>query len=420
MSFKRMGLLGISLLLILMSVVVYFMRTRFSMYGQSDFFVFYQAVRFYLSGQDLYSPYIINNGVMYIREAGNLNAPFLTLVLLPFSFLNYIRAYEIWVCILMLCLSVGVYLALRPYPQWHKNFLPILALFLIFFPNRETIIYGQISPVLFLCVTLAWLFARDKKDIEAGLFIGLACTLKLFCGLFLIYFLCLKRFRLFLVSALTFLVTSALAWLVFGTQAYLSYYHSIQGIFWYAGTWNVSFHGFFMRLLSNEERNIPLMVVPHLANILTIISSVGILSYLVWMWRREGEAQFDRGFSLVIVSMLLLSPLSWIYYFSLLFIPYLVLVSENNDWIHLIACILLLFSMKMPLLILASGIKTPLQVFWAGGLGFYILVGLFALLAKPYPEYYRFTPRLWGIVYTLIFIVPISVLTITFASFVLG
>ena len=72
--------------------------------------------------------------------------------------------------------------------------------------------------------------------------------------------------------------------------------------------------------------------------------------------------------------------------------------------------------MKMPLLILASGIKSPVQIFWAGGLGFYILLGLLALLAKPYPVYERFTPKLWGVIYTLIFIAPIIVLLITFMS----
>ncbi|MDX2163909.1 MAG: glycosyltransferase family 87 protein [Gammaproteobacteria bacterium] len=416
MSLRRIILLSISVFLLLMSVIVYFERTRLSIYGQSDFFVFYQAVRFYLSGQDIYSSYIINNGVMYIREAGNLNAPFLALLLLPFSYVNYACAFEIWVFILMVCLLVGGYLALRPFPQWHKNVLPILALFLMFFPNRETIIYGQISPVLFLLVVSAWLLSRKGKDNLAGVFIGLACTLKLFCGLFLIYFLCLKRFRLFLISVLTFLSANGLAWLAFGTQAYISYYNSIKGIFWYAGTWNVSFHGFFMRLFSNAEHNVPLIAAAHWANIATMTCSALLMVLLTWVWRKEGEAQFDRGFSLVIVSMLLLSPLSWIYYFSLLLIPYLVIVSENNDWVHLAACILLLLSMKMPLLILASGIKSPIQIFWAGGLGFYILLGLLALLAKPYQEYARFTPRLWGVIYTLIFIAPIVVLAITFTS----
>jgi hypothetical protein len=122
----------------------------------------------------------------------------------------------------------------------------------------------------------------------------------------------------------------------------------------------------------------------------------------------------------VIVSMLLLSPLSWIYYFPLLLIPYLVLVSEKNDWLHLIAFSLLFLSMKIPLLVLASGIKTASQIFWTGGVGFYVLLGLLILLAKPYSEYRQFAPRLWGVVYALIFLQPIMVLTIVFFSLTFG
>lgn len=420
MSMKRVSLQLVSGLLLLMGVIVFCERTFVLRYGQSDFFVFYEAVRFYFSGQDLYSSYIINNGVGYMREAGNLNAPFLTLMLLPLAVFNYGQAFAIWSVILTGCLLVGGYLALRPFPQWHKRTLSILLLFLLFFPNLQTLIYGQISPVLFVFVVLAWLWAREKKDIPAGICIGLACTLKLFCGLFLIYFLCLKRLRLFITAGLTFLVTSLLAWLVFGWKAYLSYYHSIQGIFWYAGTWNVSFHGFFLRLLSNEEHNVPFIVAPHLAAIFTWVCSGLLMAFLIWTWRKEGEQQFDRGFSLVIVSMLLLSPLSWIYYFPLLLIPYLVLVSEKNDWVHLGAFLLLFASMKLPLLVLASGIKTTSQIFWTGGVGFYILLGMLLLLAKSYPECQRFRPRMWWAVYTLLFLQPIVVLVINFLSLTFG
>jgi alpha-1,2-mannosyltransferase len=381
-----------------MAIAVFLERAIVSGYGHSDFFVFYEAMRFYFSGQDIYSSYIINNGAGYIREAGNLNAPFLTLLLLPFNSFNYAQSFQVWSVILTGCLIGGGYLALRPFPQWHKNTVPILLLFLLFFPNIQTLVYGQISPVLFLFVTLAWLF----------------------CGLFLIYFLCLKRFRVVAVSCLTFLGTSLLAWFVFGTKAYISYYQSMKGIFWYAGTWNVSFHGFFMRLFSNEEHNVPFMVSPHLASIFTLGCSAILMAYLIRSWLKAGPQQFDRGFSLVIVSMLLLSPLSWIYYFPLLLIPYLVLVSEKNDWLHLIAFSLLFLSMKIPLLVLASGIKTASQIFWTGGVGFYVLLGLLILLAKPYSEYRQFAPRLWGVVYALIFLQPIMVLTIVFFSLTFG
>jgi len=423
MTVKRMSLLLISAILICMSLVVFFERAIIAgeSYGDSDFFGFYNSLLFFFSGRDIYSPIFLKLGpLLYLLVRANLNAPFMVLLALPLHVFNYARAFLIWNVISAGCILAGGYLTLRPFPQWHKYTLPILLLFLMYFPNIETLIYGEPAAVLLVVLPLAWLFARENKDIPAGIFIGLACAFKLFCGLFLIYFLCIKRFRLLLSAFLTMLATFLAGGIVFGFTSYLSYYKSLQDVFWFATSWNVSFNGFFGRLFSDGERNVSWIMAPHLASFLTLACSVILVAYLIWVWRKQTPQQFDRGFSLVLVSMLLLSPLGWIYYFPLLLIPYLLMVSEKNDWVHLAACILLLFSVKIPHLLLPSAIQTMPQIFWDGGVGFYVLLGMLVLLAKPYPEYRRFSPGLWGVIYALIFLPSIAVMVINFFSLTFG
>jgi hypothetical protein len=420
MPLKRMGLLSISAVLFIIAIIVYMERAVIAAntYGASDFFRVYQSVLFYFSGQDLYGPIIVKRGLMdYVKVTANLNAPFLMLLVLPLHIFNYAKAFVIWNVVSVVCMVLGAILAIRIFPQWRKNTLPILVLFLVFFPNLASLIYGENSLLLFLIVTGAWVLARKNKDIPAGVLIGLACALKLFCGLFLIYFLCVKRYRLVWISVLTLMGTVLVGGCFFGLHAYSAFHSSLNSIFWYADTWNVSFYGFFMRIFSGAEQNAPLVMAPSFVPILTAICSLGLLTVLVWKWRQWGEQQFDRGFSLVIVSMLLLSPLGWIYYFPLLFIPYLVIVSEENDSVHLVVCGLLLLSTRMPHLVYSALIQTPLQIFWAGGVGFYVLLGLFVLLSQTYPKKRWLSPRWWGWIYVGIFAPALSLLLLSFVGF---
>ena len=419
MSLKRISLLCISALLLFIILVAYFKRTVVAgcVYGASDFFKFYESALFYFSGQDIYSSDIIElRGVgsatsTWVTANGNLNPPFFTLLLLPLHFFNYAKAYQVWNMVSTGLFLVGAYLALRPFPQWHKNTLPIIALFALYLPNSATLAYGQITSVLLVVLVLAWLLARKNKDISAGVFIGLACAIKLFCGLFLIYFLCLKRFRVIVSALLTILATLLIGIYVFGLQSYLSYHTVLSTVNWYAASWNVSFYGFFTRIFSNIEHNIPLVIAPSLVNIFTILCSFPLIVYLVWGWKKWGNQQFDIGFSLVLVSMLLLSPLGWTYYFPVLIIAYLVLIAEGDWKIHLGCCFLLFISTLTGNLQRTPMIKTKLQVLLLGGAGFYALLGLLGLLilvgagrCRAKIQEVGISESLWELIYFIIFI----------------
>jgi hypothetical protein len=415
MKINTIALAALSLLLILLVITFYLYRATIAghFYGNSDFFGFYQSVRFYFSGQNLYSPTLISqyltSSSVWISADGNLNPPFFTLLLLPFYFLNYADALKTWTMISLFLALLSVFLALRPFPRWHKNTLLIMLGFLIYLQTSVTLAFGQVTHYLLILITAAWLLGREKKDISAGILIGMACAIKFFCGLFLIYFLCIKRFKLFLSSVMTALFCFGLSLLVFGAKNYLSYQAVLKKIAWYASSWNVSFLGFFSRLFSFSEKNQSLYSLPWLTKSLTLGLSAFLVIYLVLAWRTltDKKEPFDRGFGLVIIAMILLSPLGWTYYFGLFLIPYLILVHQsNNDHIHLASTFLLFLSMLSGKLLHAQEIKTLTQILYFGGMGFYVLVAFLGLYLYAFQKRFSFPqasapmPRhLWFLIY---------------------
>jgi hypothetical protein len=125
------------------------------------------------------------------------------------------------------------------------------------------------------------------------------------------------------------------------------------------------------------------------------LSILGILS-LLWFLRPQraipAQKKTDLDFSIILVSMLLLSPLGWMYYFPLLSIPFLILwnLSEKGVYpipLSLSLATLLLLSNIPVTLIPTDEIQTHnvLTVFLSSGLYFAALMGLMALLFRMPP-----------------------------------
>jgi alpha-1,2-mannosyltransferase len=381
-----------SLSVIVFSTILYILRVKLSghYYGNTDFFTFYQSMRFYFSGQNIYSVVLIEDDKLHtiLTKYGDLNPPFLTILLLPLYFFNYAKALEIWTMLSLLSLFINIKLVLSQFKKFLPHQLAIIAGFLVYMVNSEIISYGQISNFLLLLVVGCWILGRNHKDIGAGILIAIACSLKLFCGLFLVYFLIIRRFKLFISAVVTGIFLFILTFIMFGIKSYIGYLNTLVNIVWYAESWSVSFKSFMMRLMSPTENNYTLLNFPHLAQGLATLLSVGLLMWLVDVWiklnkKSHDRVSFDLGFSLTLVSMLLISPLGWTYYFNLFIIPYLLLVHESDDnRVHLACCFLLFINSFTGDLLKTYDIKTPMHILYNGGIGFYVIVLLLLLLMK--------------------------------------
>jgi hypothetical protein len=376
-----------------------------------DFYKFYMSSKFYWEGKSIYSPvpkinfekpkekgsdWLKNDQSQAIQssrdiEHANLNPPFQTLLLAPVGLIKYEQAFMIYSFISIISGLVAVLLIAHETAnkKYELSFLFIFMIIIMFYyPTLTNIIYGQLSLVLLLLIALAWIAARNGRDALGGIYLGLAMSLKIFVGLFLLFFLVRRRWRLLLWFIGTFTLLSLLPLWFFGIDTYKNYITILSSITWYAASWNASFLGFFTRIFGGSE-NVPLFNLPAVAQTLTRICSGLFILWLAWLaWPRAQESSLDRfdlGFSLTITGMLLISPLGWMYYFPTLLIPAVVAWRmvrrlEARIWYQAIIILAWLLSTIPHSLIPAPQMDSPqLWFFWAGPYFYALLLFSFIL-----------------------------------------
>lgn len=322
----------------------------FSRYpASSDFFKFYMSAKAFWEGKDIYATIPIKEIIPLYEKLPedfkpqketlhpNLNPPFLTLMMAPLGLFSYQTAYWLWSILSLGCGVAGAGLLAREISQDNSKVtssLGLLVLLLAYFPTWASIVYGQLSLMLFFLLAVGWVAARRGQERLAGIALGLALSMKLFIGLFLIFFAVRRRWRLLCWSVGAALLCGLAGLAVFGFKTHLTYRLVLGNITWYADSWNASFTGFFSRIFGGSE-NIPLLHLPGLAFGLAHLSSLLLMICLIRLaWPRPQESspvRFDLGFSLTIVAMFLISPLGWMYYFPALLIPLIVVwrIADN-------------------------------------------------------------------------------------------
>lgn len=365
-----------------------------------DFGKFYASAHLYWQDKSIYSRWdykLLGEGIHYhytTHYASNLNAPFFTVLMLPLGLLKYKAALYLWLTISILAGSAGAVLLAKVLAdkRWLtaecKLPLYILAnlLFFSYFPSFINIQYGQVGLLLFFAVTLLWMFAREQRDIGAGLILGILISVKIFAGLIAVFFLFQKRWRALTACALTMLLCNLISIALFGLKAYSEYIDILHHIKWYSATWNASILGMATRLFGYHEYNISLWALPWLTPIIHKVGSA-ILLLGLWFIAKPERQNFDIGFGYTLVAMLLISPLGWLYYFPLLFIVFICLVKDYQKqeapaamWIAAYAA---LFLSNIPIALFAREDVQGMLVIWVwGGIYFYALTILAGTLLQ--------------------------------------
>lgn len=277
---------------------------------------FYAGENIYLSGED--------------TQQTNLNPPFHTLLLLPFTLFGYASSF--W-AVSIFSITLGVIGAISIYRATTRtrtniiDFLPYLTLLFFYYPTFISVINGQFSLALLFLLAVGWISSRARKDKIAGMALGFALSVKLFVGLFLIYFIVHRRWCLLVWLIVTWLLCGILALIVLGLDSYQEYYLTLKGVYWFEDEWNASFLGFYSRVFRGSELPLIDNLYRH-ARELALLSSVLLVFCLAWTSRpisnRFPTAHYDVGYSLTVVLLLLISPLGWMYYFPILLIPVIV------------------------------------------------------------------------------------------------
>jgi alpha-1,2-mannosyltransferase len=372
--------------------------------SRSDFYKFYLSSSSLLQDQPVYWP-APDRGLRTcgqdVLEAAipeivklclhpNLNPPFFVALIAPFTLIDYPQAWWLW----SLASAISGIWALmlifksNASPTTSAIIKMLISLgFFAYFPTFANSSWGQLTLFLLLDVTLAWLALRNRNNLVAGCWLGLAASIKPFFGLFLIALLISRNWRavsaFIIVCGFSFLVGGMLV----GFSAYSAYLAILSKVDWLATPWNGSYSGFFIRFFGGSA-NKAWTDAPMLARGLPAVFSLatmGVLATVVFKLAKSSDRKLyaDVLVALTIPAMLLISPLGWNYYFPLLFVSFVVIWNLTADLPNGRVYRLLLIAVIIPTITWKPYIisDSPRVWFWDAGVYFYLLLFTFLLTA---------------------------------------
>jgi hypothetical protein len=297
--------------------VAHTMVTRLQM---SDFRIFYLSARAQLEGRDMYdlpSELQTHGGRTFRLTLVNLNPPHFQLLLLPLAPFPAGVALGLWAAASLLCLGGSIRVIARELdlkPNWPICYRA--AVWLLAFAGTGAVLgTGEVSFLLLLPLTLAWSAARQGRWSRAGIYLGLAMSLKLFLLIFIPYFVLRRRLGAAVASCAAALACFVAGGVIFGTGSYWSWLSQLSSVGWAWRSPNASVRGILTRSLSENPYFTPISVAPELVLPLWLpaVAIIGILT-LVAVTLDRTESAVDRAFALLLSGALLISPLGWIYY----------------------------------------------------------------------------------------------------------
>lgn len=341
----RLLLLGGALLLVLTIVYAAFflgeilrqVREWPVLHRDRDFPWYYLTAQKLWQGQDFYQG---------LREAARslgiadyfidyaVSPPTFALVVAPLALFPYPVAWGIWQFLSLVALGWTLTLIARevrpsfPLPLW----IIWGCLVLLFPPLSFHLLYAHTELFILLLLTGAWVFLRRGREVPAGLLLVLAGILRLYPLFFLLLLLQRRAWRALIAALVGGLGLVLLAGLAAGPASYLRYLEVLRrDISTFYPLWgNASLWGIVHKVAALWPS---LEGLPWLRDGLAAFLSLGLLGgtlALTWKDARR-PAALDRHFALFTTAVLLASPLSWVYYQVLLYLPFLLLLAAWRE-----------------------------------------------------------------------------------------
>jgi hypothetical protein len=252
----------------------------------------------------------------------------------PLTLLSPTTAYWVWIGINLAAFATAFYVLLISFSRCIPSLALLIGAFAVSYPPfREHMVFAQSQGLMLCLVALSMLAARRSHDNIAGGLIGFAALLRAYPFLLLGYFATRRRWRAVSSALLVMCVVGILTLVVVGARNSFSfvsvwsvgqsgsgYWPNIPADIAISGFVYRAFHGF------SSEPYSPGASVGQIATV--VICDASVLALSAWSSiRAPVEEDYElRTFPLWVVAMLLVSPLAWIHYMVLLYVP-LVLIA---------------------------------------------------------------------------------------------
>jgi alpha-1,2-mannosyltransferase len=303
---------------VLAAVVTAFLTVAAVGHQFFDLEIYYGAVRYWVHDQGGLYDWLKRD-----TRYGFTYPPFAAVLMLPMAYLPWPVVLVGYLVATVLATGLVLWWLVEPvarradWPGWFTFTIAFL-LAAAFEPLTETVDFGQVNMLLLFLVAADLLRLRDSP--WGGVGVGLATSIKLTPGIFIVYLLVTGRWR----TAVTACGTAAVVTLF---AAALAPHTSRE--FWLIALWDTDRVG-ELEFISNQSLQ-GLIARLDLAHPLLWWVPLLLATAAVWVWRsRAAVAAGDEvsGLALTGVTMCLVSPVTWVHHLVWL-IPALVLLVDN-------------------------------------------------------------------------------------------
>jgi len=236
-----------------------------------------------------------------------------------------------------LSVILALYLILRLVGKVSNLVWLSLAIFAMvyFFPLRYGLWLGPSSPLVFLGLTSAYFLAHAGYPKTSGCIWGCIISFKITPVFFLVYFLIRRKWGVLISSTITLAVIGACSLFLAGLESNITFLQNIVRLTGLSlASWNnQSLNGFLLRGVVDSfhifswqllELPVKMKIVSYVAVLSIIVLWVMILSYSRGL--RE-EDQDLIAFSLTLVIIVILPPISWSHYLLFFVFPYITILT---------------------------------------------------------------------------------------------
>lgn len=299
----------------------------------ADLVVDHLAARAFLDGYTPFSPEgARRSGVAVFGATGIGHPPTTSFWVLPLAGLSLQAAREVvgWLSLMTLVGGL-VFASLRL--QWPAVVGALLAAVVATSPFFLYLVsLGQVSQLIAFSYLVAWWSARQGRQALAGGALGIACTLKLFPGVMLIWLAVTRRWRAVAVAVAVYLIAAVVMTARFGLDSWRVFFVAQKEVAnaWLANVANLSVHGVIQRLWANPACQLPGPVAGEALALSTLLAAV--LLVLAARQARRAPAD-DLGFGVFAVLSVVTSQWAWPHYHVLLALPVLIAATKlRPDW----------------------------------------------------------------------------------------
>ena len=309
----------------------------------SDFLAFYTAGNFWLSGTmdclyDFQAQFLFQKSVIEPVESNALypfiNPPFVAVLFAFFAKFSYLIALFIWWSWGLLLLVISIILLKAEFPNFDRYSVPKLFIYcFMFFPTLAWLTYGQNTTHTLLLYTIIFIMLRRRKDLIAGIALGLLLYKPQLAITICLVLLLKWRWR-----ALVGGMLGSGFWLLVGfassssaMQKYIQVAPHLFGLLRSGGniefpTWGIhSFFGFSSLLLDN--------IWVGGANILAACLSICCIIFIALIWFgtewKVGSRSWDLLMAATFGMGLIISPHLYIYDLMLLLLPFAIVWNHH-------------------------------------------------------------------------------------------